>query len=247
MNSDEAKPGEGKKDDYFCQWCYDRGLRYPDDGLPWRHGSGCPHGPVREPTPTDQLADLTARLKQAEAERDAALKKIPRNLAEACYAEDRNQDELFERINLIMGTRPIEECTQADFKWACGNCWTDGYDGSVEIVRAPDWPPLTDEHATAILDLGFHCIYESPPGVEDYADVGTCWTRKGKSTCSARSYSDNKPREAKAIRDRDAALAKLAEAEKEHSVLRGAVISALGLKHILGGSKAALAQLIKNP
>lgn len=29
----------------FCQWCYDRGLRYPDNGRPWAHATGCPHGP----------------------------------------------------------------------------------------------------------------------------------------------------------------------------------------------------------
>jgi|SRR6187402_3343536 len=31
---------------YFCQWCYDRGLRYPDNGKPWAHAIGCPHGPA---------------------------------------------------------------------------------------------------------------------------------------------------------------------------------------------------------
>lgn len=31
--------------EYFCQWCYDHGLRYPDDGLPWRHSNQCPNRP----------------------------------------------------------------------------------------------------------------------------------------------------------------------------------------------------------
>lgn len=55
--------------DYFCQWCYDRGLRYPDNGKPWVHAKDCPnrhmeHVPteIREAMSTDPLpADPTAR------------------------------------------------------------------------------------------------------------------------------------------------------------------------------------------
>lgn len=34
---------ENARADYFCQWCYDRGLRYPDNGKPWAHAKDCPN------------------------------------------------------------------------------------------------------------------------------------------------------------------------------------------------------------
>jgi len=40
-----------KPEDYFCQWCYDQGLRYPDDGRPWAHAVDCPHRQNRRSTP----------------------------------------------------------------------------------------------------------------------------------------------------------------------------------------------------
>jgi hypothetical protein len=46
-------------DDYFCQWCYDNGLRYPDDGKPWRHGRGCPNAaPIAPSAGSDDSAAL---------------------------------------------------------------------------------------------------------------------------------------------------------------------------------------------
>ena len=169
--------------------------------------------------------ELRASLTAAEQRAEGAEAKLPANLAQRCFDEDRATDELFKTINAIMGGRPLEECASPGYKWAATDTWVDDYDQSVEIIRGPEQPELTQEQATAILDLGFACIYESPADADTNSRDGFLWTRNGRSWCMPRKRDDENVRLVKAtaqrdtaIRERDALSASFLDAEAKRVI-----------------------------
>ncbi len=58
-----AVPGSA---DYFCQWCYDRGLRYQDDGTPWRHATECPRNKLADASTVAAMDKMEALLRKRE-------------------------------------------------------------------------------------------------------------------------------------------------------------------------------------
>lgn len=82
------------------------------------------------------------------------------SLAERCYDSHRAGDELFEKINLILGVSS-EDCLQENFIWGAWDVQWDDYDGSVEVIRPEGAEFMTREQADQILKLGFGQIYES--------------------------------------------------------------------------------------
>jgi len=175
----------------------------------------------------------------ARAERDALKSKVPANMAEACYAEEQWTDRLFTEVNRIMGGKPLDECADKDYKWACVDCWVDPYDASVEIIRGIDWPELTKEQAMAILDLGFGQIYESPANADTTSRDGFLWTRKGRGWCIPKNRGDGNVRMVKAIHERDTLRAELSAAQRERDAACAAIVD-------LGALKAEVERLRAN-
>ncbi len=70
--------------DYFCQWCYDRGLRYADNGHPWPHAIDCPSNPQRknvlEKSPDPTVARVCAQMVERSK---AGLEKYGKTTAES--------------------------------------------------------------------------------------------------------------------------------------------------------------------
>jgi hypothetical protein len=81
-------------------------------------------------------------------------------LAELCYRHRDHDDELFAKLNNILGC-DIGDCLKPGFVFQCTDSWVDGYDGSVEVIRPDGSQWMTREQADAILALGFGMIYES--------------------------------------------------------------------------------------
>lgn len=153
----------------------------------------------------------------AEARGEVERKK---NLALRCFDSFGAEDELFEKVQVILGGRPVRECIEPDYKWLVLNTWTDSYDSSVEVVIAPDAPPMTREQADIILALGFDCIFESQD------ERGVRWSKAHNEKCSPRTADENRHRELKAIAERN-------QAEKARDELVGLKIQGKSLRDYL--------------
>jgi hypothetical protein len=101
------------------------------------------------------------------------------SLASRCYESTQVEDELFEKVNAVLGC-VTENCLKEGFVWGATDTWWDEYDGSVEVVRPLEAQWMSREEANAILDFGFGCIYES------IGDKARLWSRKGYGECSPR-------------------------------------------------------------
>lgn len=153
----------------------------------------------------------------AEARGEVERKK---NLALRCFDSFGAEDVLFEKVQEILGGRPVRECIEPDYKWLVLNTWTDSYDSSVEVVIAPDAPPMTREQADTILALGFDCIFESQD------ERGVRWSKAHNAKCSPGTADENRHRELKAIAERN-------QAEKARDELVGLKIQGKSLRDYL--------------
>lgn len=97
-------------------------------------------------------------------------------LAERCFASASVQDELFDRVNKLLGC-DVGRCAEDGFVWGATDIWWDEYDGSIEVVRPRDSSWMAQEQANAILDLGFALIYET------IGDQARTWCRYGHREC----------------------------------------------------------------
>ena len=100
-------------------------------------------------------------------------------LAERCYESHRAGDELFEKVNLILGVNP-ENCLEENFVWGAWDVQWDDYDCSVEVIRPNGAEFMTREQADQILALGFEGIYES------CGEKALQWTKTGCGPVSSR-------------------------------------------------------------
>lgn len=115
------------------------------------------------------------------------------NLADRCFDSSNAEDELFEAVNTIFGSRPLNQCLQPDFQWEAVDAWTDVYDLFVEVVRAPGRPPMTREQANKILDLGFSVIYETvgeSGRAIDRDSIHDCSGRQGREGMYTKTHVD---------------------------------------------------------
>lgn len=112
----------------------------------------------------------------------AKLPLTPTLLAERCFDAFSAEDDLFDKVNVIMGYK-----SDGDFSYPVMHTCVDSYDSSVEVLL--DYtitPPMTRAQADAILALGFKCVYET------YGDKeARCWTRTDVSPCSPREWSED--------------------------------------------------------
>lgn len=108
--------------DYFCQWCYDQGLRYPDDGKPWRHGVNCPNHKGVDNTPhPSSCACAECRIARLRAELDNANSRVSSEI-------DRGEQWCRDFIALKKALRQAGDCFTRieDTRF--------GYDGDCGVV-----------------------------------------------------------------------------------------------------------------
>lgn len=105
-------------DDYFCQWCYDRGLRYPDNGKPWGHAPGCPNAPEKDPEDSDIVSRLESLHRQATEERSHyyvgkccrdAIAELARLRAEVQALREENNDLRIGQTEVLSYLKSLHE------------------------------------------------------------------------------------------------------------------------------------------
>lgn len=117
-------------------------------------------------------------------------------LAERCYNSSQAGDELFEKINLILGLN-IKDCLKEGSVWGAWDVQWDDYDCSVEVIRPEGVEFMTREQADQILALGFEQIYES------CGEKALQWTKTGCGSVSFRQPDERLRLKAEVTRLRD--------------------------------------------
>lgn len=96
---------------------------------------------------------------------DRVLKEL--SLAERCFDVTNAEDELFLKVNEILG------CTKEEFregKFAAIDTRVDQYDRSIEVIRPENSTPMGRLQSGNIISLGFACVFET------IGQEAVCWT-----------------------------------------------------------------------
>jgi len=109
-------------------------------------------------------------------------------LAERCFDSDLVDEELFRRVNLILGCDE-DKCLDEGFVWGASDVYWDYYDRSVEVIRPKESEWMTEDQAEAILNLGFACIYES---IGEEGKLRYMRDKSGSPCCSRDYYEETK-------------------------------------------------------
>lgn len=111
--------------------------------------------------------------------------KTDSSLASKCFELSSISDELFNKVNKILGCN-VDDCLRENFVWGATDTYFDDYDASVEVIRPKGSEFMTEGQAAQILELGFSCIYESI----NNKDKARLWNSDGFGECSKREGNE---------------------------------------------------------